>query len=249
IIDSMRSALNFPLPPTPVEVFNEDSLWQAIDMMGGSAMVKLPYSTSGRGIIDTSTNQGLNQLRHSAQGMLRRQGSLMVEKRLDKMVDFAMLYDITHDGKVEFLGYSLFETVGDTSYSGNRLLPDEEIRLHLSQWVDMEQLMSVESALQRVLQQVIGSHHAGPLGVDMVIYRSDSGSLLINPCIEVNLRMTMGVVAHHLTRHFYQGSPIWLNITPGTVANTEKNIIQHLVPPNPHFTFAITENLPYLYAQ
>lgn len=248
IMEALRERLTFPLPPTPTEVFDQPSLWDAVEAMEGSAMVKLPYSTSGRGIIDTTTTQGLNQLRHSASGLLRRQGSLMVEKRLNKVVDFAMLYNMAHGGKIEFLGYSLFETVGTTSYSGNRLLPDDEIRLHLAQWVSMEHLHAVERSLEEILHLMIGPHHSGPLGVDMIIYRTDDGSMLINPCIEVNLRMTMGVVAHHLTPHFYNGSPIWFNITPGTVANAEKNIIQHLVPPNPHFTFAITENLPYLYA-
>ncbi len=248
VMDALRQLLPFHLPPNPIEACDETSLWKAIDAMDGTAMVKLPYSTSGRGIVDTTAAQGINQLRHSAQGMIRRQGSLMVEKRLQKVADFAMLYNVSSDGKVSFIGYSLFETAGTTSYSGNRLLPDDDIRIHLAQWVKMEHLLAVEHALEEVLQQMIGPHHSGPLGVDMIVYRSAEGDMLINPCIEVNLRMTMGVVAHHLTQRFYKGTPRWLNITPGNTTNTEKNIIQHLVPPNPHFTFAITENLPYLYA-
>lgn len=242
MMEGLRKVLPVPLPPTPIEAKTEQELWEAVGLMDGRAMVKLPYSTSGRGIIDTSTHQGLSTLRNGVAGMLRRQGSVMVEKRLDKVADFAMLFDIDRHGSASFMGLSLFDTHGGTAYSGNLLLPDDDILRHLSQWVDMEILDGIGSAYPPLLSRLIGSDHAGSLGVDMLIYRDTDGSMRVNPCVEVNLRMTMGVVAHHLTQIFYDGTPLRFTIAPGGVI-PEKNIIRHLVPPNPDFTFAITENL------
>ncbi len=241
VMEGLRPHLHFNLPPAPIEARDEATLWEAIDKVDGRAMVKLPYSTSGRGIIDTTAPRGMAQLRNSAAGMLRRQGSVMVEQRLDKLADFATLFDIDTQGVARPMGYSLFYTSGATSYSGNRLMPDDDIRSELTRFVDKDDLLAVERALPPLLTNLIGTAHRGPLGVDMLIYRSDK-ACHINPCVEVNLRMTMGVLAHHLTRRFYDGTPRSLIVAPGPAENVLKNLIQPLVPPNQHFTFAIFDN-------
>ena len=62
----------------------------------------------------------------------------------------------------------------------------------------MEQLNAVRRELERRLSLLLAADYAGYLGVDMMIC-SDNGGLLIHPCVEINLRMNMGVVSHVLS--------------------------------------------------
>lgn len=45
------------------------------------------------------------------------------------------------------------------------------------------------------LAEVIKGSYEGYLGVDMMICRTQNGGYAIHPCVEINLRMNMGVVA------------------------------------------------------
>jgi hypothetical protein len=76
----------------------------------------------------------------------------------------------------------------------NRLLPDEQIVQTLAGYVASETLQAVRLLLQDVLQKMIGTDYAGYLGVDMMICR-EGENFLVHPCVEINLRMNMGVVA------------------------------------------------------
>jgi hypothetical protein len=98
------------------------------------------------------------------------------------------------DGSVEFAGYSLF-TAENGAYVGNLLTTDSEIEEQLSQYIATETLTTVKQHLCIVMQRLLaGSGYHGYLGVDMMIYDNGAGCRL-NPCMEVNLRMNMGVVS------------------------------------------------------
>lgn len=244
MLEHLCTLLPYALPPTPIEVDSPDRLGDAISQMGGDAMVKLPYSTSGRGVFDTTDQASLTALAHGASGMIRRQGSLMVERRLDRVADFAMLYDIAADGVARLSGYSLFDTKGG-AYTGNILMPDHCIRHHLSQWVPTDHLTATETAVGQTLTSIVGTGHRGALGVDMLIYRTAEGDCLIHPCVEVNLRMTMGVVAHRLTRIFYRDHALRMTISPAGNSVYPQKSAQLLVPQNPHFSFAVDEDFDF----
>lgn len=245
MLEHIRPLLPYALPPTPIEVDSPDRLGDAISQMGGDAMVKLPYSTSGRGVFDTTDRASLTALAHGAAGMIRHQGSLMVERRLDRLADFAMLYDIATDSVARLSGYSLFDTKGG-AYTGNILMPDHCIRHYLSQWVPTDHLTATETAVGQALTSIVGTGHRGALGVDMLIYRTAEGDCLIHPCVEVNLRMTMGVVAHRLTRIFYRDHALRMTISPADDNSVRpQKSAQLLVPQNPHFSFAVNEDFDF----
>ena len=42
--------------------------------------------------------------------------------------------------------------------------------------------------------------YRGPFGIDMMIVASEAGGFLLHPCVEINLRRTMGHVALELAR-------------------------------------------------
>ncbi len=72
----------------------------------GTAFVKSPWSSSGRGVFPVSLSTlGVSLPR--VEGVIRRQGSVMVEPELPRLQDFAMLFDYA-GGEARFEGYSLF---------------------------------------------------------------------------------------------------------------------------------------------
>jgi hypothetical protein len=95
---------------------------------------------------------------------------------------------------VNFAGYSLFDTDEHGNYKGNFLLPDAEIVRSLTAWVSPHTLDTVREALLAELSALLGTAYRGYLGVDMMICRIGE-NWQVHPCVEINLRMNMGVVS------------------------------------------------------
>ncbi len=187
----LANKLDMPLPPPAIEAASLSEVEEAIGRFGGEAILKSPWSSTGRGVTDTRLMQRANVL-SIAEAAIRRQKSVLVEKALDNRCDFAMLFE-AREGKVNFVGYSLFETNG-TAYTGNLMLPDDEIEARLAAMVGERPLRQVRESLPDILSEVLGGAYEGFFGADMLVY-ADGGTLRMAPCIEVNLRMTMGVYA------------------------------------------------------
>jgi hypothetical protein len=47
----------------------------------------------------------------------------------------------------------------------------------------------------------LGGRYTGFVGVDMFLYRGGEGRVMINPAVEINLRMTMGLIARNIFDH------------------------------------------------
>ncbi len=102
-------------------------------------------------------------------------------------------------GRIIFAGYSLFRTNAGGAYEGNRLLPDAEIERRLSAYVSVAALHRLREELQRRLSVSLETEYAGYLGVDMMICRfALLPEFRIHPCVEINLRMNMGLVSRML---------------------------------------------------
>lgn len=100
------------------------------------------------------------------------------------------------DGRVVFAGYSQFRTGGSGAYEGNLLASDAAIEQNLSAYVPLEELHRLRSVLERELSVRFGTIYTGYLGVDMMICGFPKAPVYrIHPCVEINLRMNMGVVA------------------------------------------------------
>ncbi|MEZ3576031.1 MAG: hypothetical protein K1W01_00905 [Muribaculaceae bacterium] len=194
--EALADAVPFSLAPVAREVNTIDEVSQAADKYG-DIVVKLPWSSSGRGVIPVKADD-LDRQRQSLEGALRRQGSLMVEPLYDKLLDFAVLYTMA-DGRCNFDGLSVFETAGFGAYTGNILAPTEELYAKICTALGgREQFDAVLDYLPDILAGVIGKDYSGPLGVDMMAVRGKGYSLV--PVVEVNLRMTMGHVCHRFYR-------------------------------------------------
>ena len=114
-------------------------------------------------------------------------------------------------GQVRFIGYSLFETDKRGVYKENLLAADEAIEARISAYIPAETLRQVGRVLQVELAEVIGGSYQGYLGVDMMICRTKDGGYAIHPCVEINLRMNMGVVARLVYDNYVcHGMPLCL---------------------------------------
>jgi hypothetical protein len=57
------------------------------------------------------------------------------------------------------------------------------------------------------IDDLIAPHYNGYLGIDMMLYWDENGKIALNPCVEVNLRMTMGMVTAAMgSRHGLHGN-------------------------------------------
>jgi hypothetical protein len=64
------------------------------------------------------------------------------------------------------------------------------------------------------LRQVIGGHYVGPLGVDMMILsKLGCQGFSVLPCVEINLRRTMGHVAIAMAEASPSAPPRVMQIT------------------------------------
>lgn len=183
---------HFPLPAAELHSVEEVKTFaEAYDEI----VIKAPWSSSGRGVYWTTAS-----FTPSLVGWIKRtiekQGSIMAELAMDRVMDFAMEFKIEH-GKCEFVGYSLFFTEGQGAYRGNRLMSNKRIAEIISEWISTEELDDVERELIAYIDSYLAKTYEGFVGVDMFIYKNNGGFML-NPVVEINLRMTMGMVARIL---------------------------------------------------
>ena len=196
VMTQLADMLPFSIPALPIEATDGK---QVLDyrMEHGGCYVKLPWSSSGRGVFDASELAD-DALLSRVNGMINRQGSVMCEQRLGKIEDFAMLF-YSNGEQVTRVGYSAFYNEHGASYGGNIVANDDILSRRLGAIVGDDRLRCISEALQSILTPIIAPHYKGYFGVDMLAYNSGS-RVLVAPCVEINLRMTMGVVAWRLAQ-------------------------------------------------
>lgn len=187
---AMLEHLGWPAEFIPVEARTADEALRAIEARGGDAVVKLPWSCSGRGVSEVRRHTP-SQLTSMLEGMILRQGSVMIEPRYERKADFAALFHVA-EGRVEFRGMSAFATDPAGHYQGNIVAPQPAIMRRIPAAVE-----TLIEPLRAALTAVFAAgYRNGWIGVDMLSYVDTAdGSEHVMPCIEVNMRMTMGVAA------------------------------------------------------
>ena len=162
----------------------------------GRAVVKAPWSCSGRGVRYVGGDHIADQsfLRWATR-VIAKQGGVTVEPYYNKVKDFGMEFEVV-DGCVKYCGLSLFQTL-KSAYTGNMLASEEEKEEMLQPFVGREQLAAIRQHIIDVMQPALHGIYSGPFGVDMMVcaYRPGEKETFVNPCIELNLRRTMGHVA------------------------------------------------------
>lgn len=112
----------------------------------------------------------------------------MMEKAYNRRLDFATEW-ICENGKARFIGYSVFNVSRrgkyQSNYNGSQSELLSEINRVSGQWTP-----KYLEAQRAALDVIVAPHYDGPLGIDMLV----TDSRAINPCVELNLRHTMGML-------------------------------------------------------
>ena len=104
-----------------------------------------------------------------------------------------MLFECYHEG-IDFIGYSLFES-RNGAYSKNILASNEEIENIIAEYIPLDTLIAIRENLKAILADTLVGHYEGFLGVDQIICQPASPIFI--PVSEINLRMTMGLIARN----------------------------------------------------
>ena len=187
---------------TDINLFKDELL-----KLNNTCVVKAPWSCSGRGVryfigCNDSENTFTNTINWVA-NVIAQQGGIMIEPYYNKVKDFAVEFKLANNGKVHPVGYSLFDTKNG-AYTGNLLATEEEKCEILARYVDIPLLENVIDNICKLTEQYISVLASSCVdihfGVDMmVVAKNDGDGFLLHPCVEINLRRTMGLAALSLS--------------------------------------------------
>ncbi|WP_036915770.1 hypothetical protein [Prevotella sp. P6B4] len=160
----------------------------------GHIVVKAPWSSSGRGVRFMTGSIDDYQERW-IKNIVEKQGAVVVEPYYHKVKDFGMEFESDGEGCVKYLGLSLFLTKNG-AYTGNLITKEDEKQEMISRYIPIDLLMVVKEKVCHCLGENFKGKYQGPFGVDMMIVSTeDKDGFLLHPCVEINLRRTMGHVA------------------------------------------------------
>ena len=227
----LQELLNRQLCPTPVELATTPEVMDFVARYRQS-FIKTPWSSSGRGIYHT-TDGTTPELEQWCNGALKRQGSVLCEVALDKVMDLAVEF-YCENGKAATRGYSVFETDSHSQYHHSLVASSRVLKNKIEELYP--EFDTVVNAVRQVLDELVAPHYTGWLGVDMLLFNNAQFTMHnaqsatnnaqftmhnsqctmselqageasphsphgthhnivgINPCVELNLRPTMGAI-------------------------------------------------------
>lgn len=162
-------------------------------------VIKAPLSSSGRGLQVLRKSYLNDSISQWIKGTLDTQGYVTVEALVDKKHDFSLQYFCNGKGNLNFLGLAFFETNTNGQYGGNILggMPKNMIN-NLPQ-SEIEELS--EGILRAIKTSDIAMNYTGYFGVDCMLFDDANGNRKIQPCVEINLRYNMGILALILDKY------------------------------------------------
>lgn len=212
IHSQLAKIIGYSVCNPPVELFTISQVEQFADKHP-RCFLKAPWSSSGKGIFRPTGTPDDNRTFHQwAQGILQRQGSIIAEEALNKTQDFAMEFHC-NKGKAEFVGYSIYYNDPHNSFDYGLVATEQTLHNILCNELGDNadsKLTELKLTLEAILSHDIAPHYDGFLGIDMLIFADETGKKHINPCVEMNLRCTMGVVTCIVGNRF---------MCPGSVAH------------------------------
>lgn len=170
----------------PVELFKLNDVEDFI-LRNEAVYLKMPWSSSGRGVV-SSRQLNKKLLLEWSWGSIRSQGSVIGEIAYDRVADFASEW-ICRNGEASFLGLSFFITDVNGHYDRNIAGEVDEMESLIKEKSPAFSFDIIKKQ-KKILDNLFAPHYEGPLGIDML---ADIKGV-INPCVEINLRHTMGHV-------------------------------------------------------
>lgn len=203
-----------------------DADWFSVNQL----IFKPLWSSSGRGIFVSELNFEKKTEERLA-SLIRTHGGFVADCLYDKLIDFAMEFEVYADGTAGYTGLSVFDAATDGRYGGNVVEPEESLQSRVIEHIGIRLYNHLRNTHSRMLADVLGGRYVGPVGVDMIVAKKE-GRTVVHPCIEINLRMNMGILSHHLFRRFNAFSNALERVdgTNGSVVNLNSPISIPLTP-------------------
>lgn len=232
---SVTQLLGRELCPSPV-MATLDEAEQFINTHPQGCYIKKLWSGSGQGIFHVlpTTRPRQSDLWQWLSGETDRVGHVICEPAYDhKIMDMAVEFEC-HNGIITLMGYSIFNVDNHNQWTGTVVDTSEHLRERIIALYP--HFDEVVHALTTTLRRLIPQFYTGYVGLDMMLYRDENDRIVINPCVEMNFRCTMGVVAAALgNRHHLRGT---LTIVPtSTLLSQGKQSAIPLTPPLPSSPF------------
>ncbi len=186
-------------------------------------VVKAPFSTAGRDRVICRVAEGVPAgLQARIGDMIDRQGELVIEPWLQRLVDFSVHYDMA-DGELRRRGLVVMENTDRGQFRRATVADrftdflEEEVRPLLFEGASRRGHLIdfLEDVLEPGLASLLGKHHyTGPVGMDAFLYQDREGAVRWKPVVEINPRYTMGRVALELARFTPSHAQTSLTIAP-----------------------------------
>lgn len=160
-------------------------------------VLKQPWSSTGRGVRMSKTLT--KELQDWASATIRKQGSIMVEPLYHKLMDFGMEFRANSDGSISYCGLSLFEATAG-AYGASLIDTEAAKERKLAELIPLHLINNTRARVLDVLPTLLHGRYVGPFGIDMMVVSRENGRHALVPCVEMNLRCTMGHVALALGR-------------------------------------------------
>jgi len=180
-----------------------------------SIVLKAPVSSSGRGI-QIIRRQHLNASNKQwISGVFKQQNYLIVEPYLEKLIDLSFQFEVKNNSEVLYHGFSVFETNSNGQYKRTFIHPDLISIFQGEAIFEVKEKIEITAGiLKKVLYESDFLHnYRGYLGIDALLYR-DQNKLMIQPCIELNCRMNMGIICQLLEKKIDQKASGKFEISP-----------------------------------
>ncbi|MGE0018540.1 MAG: hypothetical protein AB7S72_02645 [Draconibacterium sp.] len=198
----------------------------------GNLILKAPWSSSGRGLQPITKTPIHPKVWEKINSVISEQGFIMAEPMLNKVHDMAFLFELKN-GCTRFLGVSHFFTNNKGQYGGNWLngLPQNQSP-KLTDFIQKCIEVLTQPLMNAIDNSLMAKHYEGVFGIDTLIYRNANNELRINPCLEINVRHTMGMISLRLEK--WLGAEITgtyrIFYQPGTSFATFKKIMEQKHP-------------------
>ena len=180
------------IPALPLKVKTLDEIESLIYKMQPPMLLKSPWSASGRGLFKIRDINEHAETNAWVKSKLKQQGFFFAEPFLQKIQDVSFHFYATKDS-IEFLGTTFFNTDAKGQFISCNIRYPECPNLKIA-FMTEACLQASEFLTSGLKKFEINKYYHGPIGIDALFFRTKNNTIKLHPCIEVNLRHTMGLL-------------------------------------------------------
>ena len=202
LINSNDNSYNLlEIPSIPLKIKSLEEVKSLIDIMPPPILLKTPLSASGRGHFKIRDKNENAEQSDWIKSKLHKQKLFYAEPFLKKISDVSFHFMI-EENEINYLGNTFFSTDSKGQFIGCYVRFPENPQLNKDFLVDACH-QAIELLMRGLQKLEINKVYQGPLGIDAIFFEKENGKITLNPCVEVNLRHTMGLINLFLRKRIH----------------------------------------------